>query len=160
MFDFNSITYSTVTLLSLLIWHPLQSCQSRKLYKRFCWSFQQSFGCIASLLPSDVHLLYCVRIIHIHRSFSCIIITVFLCKKKPEGAPAELQQVRDQRQLLSQVRSIILFLYLLSCEPVHHPLWCSTDRRCVLILPLCRHKDLGDSVFLILLLFCTCILQG
>lgn len=24
------------------------------------------------------------------------------------------------------------------CQLLHHPLWCSTDRRCVFVIPLCR----------------------
>lgn len=45
----------------------------------------------------------------------------------------------------TQLRLVLcLFLILPVCVPVHHPLWCSTDRRCVLILPLCRPDVLGE----------------
>lgn len=54
----------------------------------------------------------------------------------------------------TQLRLVLcLFLILPVCVPVHHPLWCSTDRRCVLILPLCRPDVLGEWGVILLGLF-------
>ena len=115
---------------------PLQLCQSRAS----AWT-----QCIITALIRWKCLLFCEDDMKIEG------LTLLLCCcMKQKGAPAELQQATtDQRQLLSQVRSTLLFLLFIFilpvCVSVHRPLWCSTDRRRVLILLLCRPEVLGES---------------
>ena len=70
---------------------------------------------------------------------------MLLCETK--GAPAELQQATtDQRHLLQVPYAAHFHSFSPlhpSCVPLRHPLWCSTDRRCVLVLPLRRPEVLG-----------------
>lgn len=83
----------------------------------------------------------------------CVVVWNWRCSSRTSASP---NRSEADTQPGTQLCFIPSFLFILPARALlHHPLCCSTDRRCVLILPLRRPEVLGELTVIRSLLFHT-----
>lgn len=128
--------------------HLLQSCQSRASTKqsyRRCFRHHNTEAlllCITSNYAS-------VNIRVLLSGCCCIALTMcfFAVVWNPKVVKQNFSKPWQTRGSFSARYAVpfsSFFFILPSCVPVHHPLWCSADRRNVLIPPLCRPEAFSE----------------
>lgn len=131
--------------------HPLQSCRRRGQTNGDAVDLQLA---LSLFCQSN----YCghIRILwrwYSNSIISCIILTVYYCvivwtKRCSSRTSASHNRSDAAIQPGMQRRFILSLLFILPVYVLlYRPLWCSTDRRCVLRLPLCRPEVLGEWFF-------------
>lgn len=133
--------------------HPLQSCRRREQRNGDAVDLQLALSLFCqSSYCGHIQMLWGW---YSNSSVSCVILTMYYCvivwTKRCSGRTSASHNRSDAAvQPGMQLRFILSLLFILPVYVLlYRPLWCSTDRCCVLILPLCRPEVVGEWVVIL-----------